>query len=58
MTRIQFHSYLSTQPCTVAITDFIESNMSLVAGIALGIGIAEVSDQCVSMNRLVLSDGA
>jgi len=36
-------------PCTVAITDFIESNMSLVAGIALGIGIAEILGMIISM---------
>ena len=40
-----------TQPCDEAVYEFIDSNMLLVAGIALAIGLAEVRTLLIKTNK-------
>jgi len=38
-----------SEPCSVAVTEFIESNITLLGGVAIGIGAAEVLGMIISM---------
>jgi len=38
-----------TKPCSTAITEFIDSNITLLGGVSLGIGLAEILGMMVSM---------